>query len=42
MITVSSLGPQATAALIGFAITVPVILALLWRVLIRVVIASKP
>jgi hypothetical protein len=42
MITISSLGPQAAAGIIGLAITVPLILALLSRFLLRVVIASKP
>lgn len=42
MITLSSLSPQAAAGVIGLAITVPLIMALLVRLLVRVVIASKP
>lgn len=42
MITLSSLSPQVSAAVIGLAIAVPVTLALLARFLVRVVLVSKP
>ncbi|WP_269079225.1 hypothetical protein [Paenibacillus durus] len=42
MITVSSYSPQAAAAVIGLAFTVPVILGLLVRYLVKVVSLSKP
>lgn len=42
MITLHSLSPQAAAGVIGLAFTAPVILALLIRVLVKVVVSSKP
>ncbi|MEK4477807.1 hypothetical protein NSQ91_31850 [Paenibacillus sp. FSL R7-0048] len=42
MYTLYSLNPQMSAALIGFAITVPVLVSLFGRSLIRVVMASRP
>ena len=42
MITVSSYSPAATAGIIGLAITVPIVLGLLVRFLIKVVITSRP
>lgn len=41
MISISSLDPQAAAAVIGAAFSVPVTVALLARYLVRVVLVSR-